>query len=101
MSQQLPPGIHRQGFDAAVQANAARPDASGVELRTYAGLTPEFLTPEFRPPSFPDPRVSPSFLAHSSSLFPFRRSDLRVSWPILHPCFLSRRSCVSWAAQLL
>jgi hypothetical protein len=42
MSQQLPPGIHRQGFDAAVQANAARPDASGVELRTYAGLTPEF-----------------------------------------------------------
>jgi hypothetical protein len=42
MSQQLPPGIHRQGFDAAVQANAARPDASGVELRTYAGLPPEF-----------------------------------------------------------
>lgn len=42
VSQQLPQGINRQGFDAAVEADDARPDASGVEL------PPDFMTPDFR-----------------------------------------------------
>ena len=33
MSQQLPQGIHRRGFDVAVEADEARTDGSGVELR--------------------------------------------------------------------
>jgi hypothetical protein len=42
MSQQLLLRINRQGLDTAVEADDARTDARGVELRTYAGLTPEF-----------------------------------------------------------
>jgi hypothetical protein len=42
MSQQLPQGINRQGLDATVGADEARIDASRVELRECARLTPEF-----------------------------------------------------------
>jgi hypothetical protein len=38
MNQQLSQVISRQGVDATVETDEARPDASGVELRTYAGL---------------------------------------------------------------
>lgn len=43
VSQQLQQEPNRQGFDAACEANGARPDARGVEFRKYACLTPELL----------------------------------------------------------
>jgi hypothetical protein len=57
MSQQLPQGIHQQGLDATFETDEARIDASSVELRTYACLTPrvsrEFLrTYACLPPGF-------------------------------------------------